>query len=142
MAYRNGYHLDIGDSHRLFGACFLPQVGSYIGSARRTARAQDCRPLPDEAWQLPNVVAMLVADQERVYVCHAEPDIVQRSLQLAHANPAVNQKDSTCCSYQECVSRAAAAETRNCQQLVLSGQGLGRQVSALLVQGTLTVALQ
>jgi hypothetical protein len=109
MAHGNGYDLDVSELHRMSGGCFFPLSGRYIGRAGRTARAEDNRPLRDKTRQFPDVVAVLMADKQRVDVRHAEPDTVQRTQQSPHANPAVDQQNRSCRSQQESVSRAAAA---------------------------------
>jgi hypothetical protein len=121
MAYRNSHYLDIGKSHRVLTASFFPQMRWYVRGERRTARAQDRRVLAYEAGQLLNVIAVFVADQDRVDIRHGEPDGGERSLQPPHSNTAVDQQDGFRRSHQDRVPGAAAAETRYCQQSGISG---------------------
>jgi hypothetical protein len=114
MAHRNGYDLDIGEAYWAPWAHFFPQTGWYIRRARRAARAQHSRALHDKTRQLADVVAVFMADQQSVYIRHAEPDAVQRTQQPPYANPTVDQQNRSCSAQQERVSRAATAETRNC----------------------------
>ena len=80
MAYRNGYYLYVNEPHGIVVASFFPQMRWHVCRARRTARAEDCRVLPDEAGQFLNVIAVLVADQNRVDVRYGESDGGKRTL--------------------------------------------------------------
>ena len=62
----------------------------YVCRARRTAGAQDCRVLPDEARQFLNMIAVLVADQNRVDVRYGESYGGKRTVQPPHTNSAVH----------------------------------------------------
>ncbi|HLM21266.1 MAG TPA: hypothetical protein VK390_07065 [Propionibacteriaceae bacterium] len=95
MANRNGYHLDIRERHWTPRAHFFPQTGWYIRRARRATCAQHSRTLHDKTGEFADVVAVFMADQQRVYIRHAEPDTVQRTQQPPYANPAVDQQDSS-----------------------------------------------
>ena len=98
--------------------------------------------LSDEAGQLLDVVAMLVADQNRVDVRYREPDGGERTLQPPHANTTVDQQDGFRRPHQDRVPGASAAETRYCEQSGISGSDSHRLPSAYFVQGTLTAARQ
>ena len=98
--------------------------------------------LSDEAGQFLNVIAVFVADQDRVNIRHGEPDGGERSLQTPHSNTAVDQQDGFRRPHQDRVPGASAAKTRYCEQSGISGSDSHRLPSAYFVQGTLTAARQ
>ena len=94
----------------------------------------------DEPRQLPDVVAVLVTDQQCVHVSHRQTNGVEPTQQPAHADPAVDQQDRSRRPHEERIPGAATPETRYRQQPLHSYSVSRRQAFAYVVQGTLTAA--
>jgi hypothetical protein len=74
MAHGDRHYLEVGEPYGMSLAHLFPQTRRDVRRARRTAGAQDRSTLLDETGQLLNVVAVFVADQHRVNICHGESD--------------------------------------------------------------------
>jgi hypothetical protein len=84
-----------------------------------------------EPRQLPDMVAMLMADQEKVDVGQTKADFPKRRAQTAHANAAINEKRCLMSSDKERIAAAAASQTRDFQHSPHSTNvALGERIAA------------